>query len=250
MSPAAKAARSPRPQKKSTRPAPRIAPPVSWFRTKRARGVQRTAPSAAARAARSRGRRGRRAGKSRASVATERPGVRGRPRLPSGGPASGRKKTYDSLCCRTRWRSLGVGRQPGADRLHRHRLPGHVTLLDQQPPDRPVRPAVGARVADPLLPAVREAQRAAPLDLHEEDVDRVARPRELEAATGEPARVDLRPPPVRHQPPALDAGRTRALRGSADRTPRAAPRSGRREAPRTGTAYSGLRSREASTTGS
>ena len=54
------------------------------------------------------------------------------------------------------------------------------------------------------LAAVGKAKRPTPLDLHEEHVDRITRPCELQAAAGEAARVDVGPPPVRNQPPAVD----------------------------------------------
>src|SRR5262249_38412172 len=99
---------------------------------------------------------------------------------------------------------FGVSPKPLTDRLHRHGFAGDLPLVDKEAPDRPVRPTVRAGIADATLAAVGEAQGPAPLDLHEKDVHWVPRPRELEAATGEPSRVDVGPPPVRHQPPSLD----------------------------------------------
>ena len=143
-----------------------------------------------------------------------------------------------------------VGRQPGADRLHRHGLAGHAPLLDQEAPDRPVGPAVGAGIADALLAAVREAERAAPLDLHEEDVDRIARPRELETPARETPRIDLRPPPVRDETPPVHAAEHPFSAKAGIEAPRAGPRPGRREDRRPAPRTRRLRLSDASTTGS
>ena len=190
---AASSASAPRPQNTSTRPGPRIAPPVSWLRTKRLTGPHATRPSGSRRGRSVRTKASAAGGNSRASVAMERAGVSGTPRLPRGGPSSRRKKTTDWLCRRTRARSAGFCCEPGADRVHRDALLGQPSLVDQEPPDRPVRAAVGGRRPDPDLAPVREAKGAAALHLHEEDVDGIPGPRQGPGGRAEAAGLDLRP---------------------------------------------------------
>jgi hypothetical protein len=122
-----------------------------------------------------------------------------------------------------------VLRQPRTDRVHGDRLFGEAPLVDEQPPDRPVRVAVGACGTDPDLASVRKAKGTAPLDLHEEDVDGIACPGERPGGSPESASLDL------------------CAAEEAGISPAGAQPSG---SPRTGMGYAGLCRSEASITGS
>src|SRR6516165_4684606 len=80
---------------------------------------------------------------------------------------------------------------PIADRHHRRFGSRDDTPLNQQPPDRDIRLSVLPVVADPHGAAIPQPDPTRALDLKKKCVDRVVDPKELKAAPGERAILDL-----------------------------------------------------------
>ncbi len=97
-----------------------------------------------------------------------------------------------------------IGPGPGLDALHRGLLELEVAAIDKNAPDRAVGMAVLVGVIDPQHAAVGQADAPGPLDLQEEELDRVVHPgqrlRRQTALLGE----DFAARPVGHDLVALD----------------------------------------------
>ena len=205
MRPASCAASSPKPQKKSTRSGPRIAPPVSWANTRRWSGRRRQRPS--------RGEEHRRAKRNRAWIDCDRTTCRERHAEGADRAVNRRGGVQGQLAkenvarvfveqCRQRLRMLPC---PLLDCLHRGAVGRELAAFDQDARDRAKRPAVLIGIAKAKDTAFGELHPPGALDLQEERLDRIVDENEHLALKGCSAGLDVRAGPVRDNALAVNA---------------------------------------------